>query len=180
MATALGAVAAASLAWMGHGAASEGPFAEVHLASDMLHALAAAVWIGALVCFLLLLLVEAEGPGQLRALHISLRRFAGIGSAAVAALILTGLVNGWALVGPDEVYGLWSSPYGRLLIAKLMLFVAMLALAAFNRFRFTPALERAPGRTIGALRRSVATEAAAGLAILGLAAWLGTLAPPGG
>src|SRR5690606_34367631 len=42
--TVAGAVAAASLGWMGHAAASEGPLAGVHLAADVLHGLAACAW----------------------------------------------------------------------------------------------------------------------------------------
>lgn len=41
---ALGVVATMSLAWLGHGAATEGALGRLHLASDILHALAAAVW----------------------------------------------------------------------------------------------------------------------------------------
>ena len=64
-------------------------------------------------------------------------------------------------------------------LTKLALFAAMLALAARNRWRLTPALERTPsGETVARLTRSVTAEAAIGLAVLALAACLGTLAPP--
>ncbi len=112
-----------------------------------------------------------------------LHGFSGIGSALVAVLVATGLVNSWFLVGLDHVRDLLSSTYGILLVLKIAAFTVMLALAASNRVRLTPDLRRAldGGSTevaIAALRRSVAIEAAAGGLVLALVAVLGTLAPP--
>jgi putative copper resistance protein D len=60
----------------------------------------------------------------------------------------------------------------------------MLALAAANRWRLTPALsaaitsgEPAPDRKLAAMRTSLALEAAAAVLILALVAWFGTLEP---
>lgn len=182
--TALGAVAVASFAWSGHGAATEGPGALPHLIADVLHLIAAGVWLGALAALALMLRPRATPPepAAARALHGALAGFSGVGSAVVATLILTGLVNSWFLVGLDGLGRITNSPYGLLLIAKLVLFVAMLALAAANRFRHTPGLgaalaEGAPDSALPALRRSVALETALGLAILVLVGVLGTLAP---
>jgi len=179
-----GTIAAASLAWMGHAAATEGSLGRVHLLSDLLHVLAAAVWIGALAGFLGLLFAGPKTSEARANLHAALARFAGIGSAVVAVLILTGAVNSWILVGPDRLDSLWTTSYGRLLSLKVLLFVAMLGLAASNRYRLTPALGRSLGSRIGsdtesaALRRSIAVETAFGIAVLLLVAWFGTLAPP--
>jgi copper resistance protein D len=176
---ALGAVAAASLAWMGHGTATEGTFGGLHLASDILHALAAAAWVGALAIFSGLLLTVRR-PGQRVQLHAALNGFSGIGTGLVAVLVLTGLVNAWVLIGPDGARELFTTLYGRLLLVKLALFAAMLALAARNRFRLTPGLGRAQDDVaIAALRRSVGFETAAAFAVLAIVAWLGTLAPSG-
>jgi copper resistance protein D len=52
-----------SLAWVGHAAASSGPFGIVQLLGDALHLLTSAFWPGALVplaAFLLLLLTKVE------------------------------------------------------------------------------------------------------------------------
>jgi len=181
----LGAIATATLAWMGHGAATEGQLGRLHLASDALHALAAAIWIGALAGFFGLLAASPpSNPATSQALHRALHRFSGSGSVLVAVLVLTGLVNSWILVGIDHLSGLWTAPYGQLLSLKLALFVAMLGLAAVNRFRHTPALGRvlvgagSPDRALRALRRSVALEAALGLAVLALVASFGTMPPP--
>jgi putative copper resistance protein D len=110
--------------------------------------------------------------------HRALARFSGIGSALVAVLLLTGLVNGWVLIGLDRLDALWTTAYGQLLTLKLALFTAMVILAAMNRFRHTPAFGRNYGDAgLETLRRSIALEALAGLAVLALVAWLGTLEP---
>lgn len=180
----LGALATASFAWMGHGAASEGPAALLHLVSDILHSWAAAVWVGALVVFLLLLRAPRPTREATAALHRALHGFSGLGTVLVAVLVVTGTINGWFLVGPDHLNGLWTTPYGRLLSVKLALFVVMLGLAAANRFQLTPALRRGLGSNddehsaLAGLRRSVAIETCVGFAVLALVAWFGTLAPP--
>jgi len=170
-----GLVAAASLAWLGHGAASED---WLQLAGDVIHVVAAAVWLGALAGFLLLLFGPRSPDGD-AALYRALRRFSGIGSLLVGVLVASGLCNAWFLVGPDNARGILSSPYGRVLAAKLALFAVMLAFAAANRWRLTPAFGREPTTgALAALRHSVVAEAFVGLAVLALVAWLGTLVPP--
>lgn len=185
VASVLGTIATASLAWMGHGAATEGPLGLLHLGSDVLHALAASIWIGALASFFgLLAAASPNTPASRQALHHALHGFAGVGSALVAVLVLTGLINSWVLVSPDRLSSLWTTPYGQLLSLKLMVFAAMLAMAAANRFRHTPALGRAlaaeasPDPALRGLRRSVAVETALGLAVLILVSVFGMLAPP--
>ena len=119
----------------------------------------------------------------LRLTHRSLEGFSIAGTIFVALVIGSGLVNGWMLVGPQNILVLALTLYGQLLIAKLILFGIMLALAAANRFRLTPAFNSAlqSGRTFGVvmmLRKSLALELSFALIILGLVAWLGTLEPP--
>lgn len=171
-----GAVATTSLAWMGHAGANEAPGAELHLLADAVHALAAALWVGALVAFACLLARRVDPY----ILHAALRRFSRIGVPLVLLLALTGLVNGWFLVGPANAIGMLTTPYGRWLLVKLGLFAGMLVLAAINRNRLTPAIE---GRTLSAtghLRHSIALETALGLGVLAVVAWLGTLPPLAG
>ena len=133
-----GLVVAASFTWTGHGAATEGQGGPLHLVADVLHAVAAALWLGALAALTILLLRRAD-PDDL-SIHRALHGFAGLGTLAVGLLVLTGLVNSWFLVGPARIGALGASLYGQLLIGKLALFATMLALAAGNRFRLTPGL----------------------------------------
>lgn len=178
-------IALASLAWTGHGAASEGRGGLVHLWADIFHLLAAGAWIGGIAAFgwLLLRPVAAMTEDHLRLSHRALDRFSVIGSIVVGVIVASGLVNSYMLVGPMHVLELPFTRYGQLLLIKLALFAAMVALAAANRFRLTPALETALAHgdavsAVAALRRSMAWEAGAALAILGLVAWMGMLAPP--
>ena len=178
----VGLVIAASFAWTGHGAATQGPGGAVHLIADIIHAIAAALWLGALAA-LTILLIRRAGSDDL-ALHRALQGFAGLGTFAVGLLVLTGLVNSWFLIGPDRIAGLGAGLYGRLLIAKLALFTLMLALAAGNRFRLTPGLGSVLARgensreALQRLRRSVVTETLVGAVMLAVVAVMGTLAPP--
>ena len=178
---ALGLMVAASFAWTGHGAATEGPGGPIHLVANIIHAVAAALWLGALAALTALLLRRA-GPDL--AIHRALHGFAGLGTLAVLLLVLTGLVNSWFLIGPERVASIAGNLYGQLLVAKLVLFGLMLALAASNRFRLTPTLGSAleTGQpsvaAMSALRRSLLVETGLGLALIGVVAVMGTLPPP--
>jgi putative copper resistance protein D len=179
---ALGGVGLAALAWDGHGAADPGLAGALHAAADVIHLLAVGVWLGALLCLSLRLSARAPSDEALSALHRALGGFSGVGSAAVAAILASGLVNVWFLVGPHHLAGLVTTAWGWLLLAKLALFGAMLGLAARNRWRLTPRLEASlagdPRAALVALRRSVGLETALGLGVLALVSVLGVLAPP--
>lgn len=172
-------VALVTLAWGGHGAMDDGVVGWLHLTADALHLLASGLWIGALIGLVLMVVI----PADLRLTHSALRGFAPVGSVVVAVLVVTGAINGWLLVGPHRVATLATSAYGRLLVAKLALFAAMLILAALNRYRLTPRFDHAIASkehraALRALRTSLAIEASCALTILALVAWLGTLEPP--
>lgn len=176
-----GSIALATLLWSGHAAATEGALGIVHRISDIAHMIAAAIWIGGIASVCLLLAWPAQGEAHITLATRSLADFARVGTVAVAIIALTGLFNGYAIFGAD-ITKLFQSTYYLLLAAKLVLFAAMLSLAANNRWRLAPALDRAAarGHSEGAwtrLRISVALEAAAGAAVLALVAWLGTLTP---
>lgn len=180
----LGLVVCASLAWTGHGGATEGAPGVIHLGADVIHAAAAAMWLGALAALGLFLTIPHGDPERDRLTHDALHGFAGMGTLAVGLLVATGLVNTWFLVGPDRLGALLTTPYGLLLTAKLAVFVGMLALAASNRFVLTPCLHRAledesqKSSAIRALRRSLVLETLLAVILLGLVAVMGTLAPP--
>lgn len=170
-----GGVALASLAWTGHGAMDEGGAGWVHLGADIVHLLAAGLWIGALAALLLLLARDLRSVENrvlaVRALH----GFSGIGTAMVAVLTVSGAVNIWALLIRPGTPLLPLDAYRLLLLLKILAFAAMLALAGANRWLLTRRL--ADGRT--GIRTSIAIEASLGLLILYLVAQLGTLSPSG-
>lgn len=181
----LGAVALSTLVWAGHGAMDEGTIGLVHLGADIVHLLAAGVWVAALLALTTLLFRPHSRMtrAHVEFSHRALASFAVVGTVVVSLLVVTGAVNSWLLIGPDQFGALLSTLYGQLMLVKLLLFVAMLGLAAANRFYMTPALEQriASGDHVAAvngLRKSLLTETACVLTILGLVAWLGTLEPP--
>lgn len=180
------ALAIATLVWTGHAGATEGWTGTIHRLSDIVHMLAAAVWIGGIAAFSWMLFrpIGRQGSEQLSVAHRALEQFSQVGTLAVGLIVATGLINSLILLGLPSPSRLLASPYGQLLLAKLGLFGAMLALAGANRWRLTPALGAVigtadPAPAIRDLRRSLILESAAALAILALVAWLGTLEPPG-
>lgn len=180
----LGAVILASFAWTGHGASTEGPGGLVHLLADIAHLVAAGIWLGALAAFVALLcLPKSDHAVQQEALHAALKNFSGIGSALVAVLVVTGLINSYFLVGVDHLSDLLASPYSLLLIIKLVIFAGMLGLAAKNRFRLTPGLATALNdrsslaHALSRLRRSILIESLAGVAVLALVGVIGMMEP---
>jgi putative copper resistance protein D len=154
----------------------------IHMIADSVHLLAAGLWIGALSALLVLVIVSADSNMEI--LRMALLRFSGIGTSVVAVLVLSGLVNSWFLIGFDKIDQLFVSRYEQILLLKLVLFGAMLLLAAANRFRLTPRLEAAldsggaPLDPIRLLSISILTETVLGAAVLAAVAWLGTLEPP--
>ena len=179
-----GAAALATLAWSGHAGASEGPTGTIHRLADILHMIAAAIWVGAIAAFLVLLRPRRDRPRpkNIALTARSLDRFGRVGTICVLVITGTGLINAQIIVGLENTARSIASPYGQLLLGKLLLFAAMLALAAANRWRLTPALKTAsidgdPRAAVASIRRSIGTEAAAAGAILILVAWFGTLEP---
>jgi copper resistance protein D len=178
-----GTVALATLLWSGHAASTEGGIGAAHRISDIAHMIAASIWVGGIAAFGLMLCPhrEARNDSDVEILTRAMASFSRVGATAVSVIIITGLFNGFAILGGD-ISALIKSTYGWLLIAKIILVGAMLMLAANNRWRLTPALERLgesvdTESVLARLRASVMLEAAAGAAVLALVAWLGTLAP---
>ena len=173
-------VALGTLAWTGHAAVTEGAAGTLHRLADMLHLLAAGAWLGALAVLITLLFARFDDEQSVASARSALTGFAVAGSIIVALIVVTGFINVWMIVGVEGALRLPTTLYGKLLIAKLALFVAMLGLAAANRWRLTPRLAWASDNDVGgvrALRISIALETGAALLILALVAWLGTLSP---
>ena len=102
-----------------------------------------------------------------------------MGIAIVVALLATGIVNSWILVGSLDA--LFATGYGRLLIVKITLFAVMLSFAAANRFWLTPRLALPLGETqrdaLGRLTHNSAIELALALIIFAIVGILGTMHP---
>ncbi len=175
-------LAIATLVWTGHAGATEGWTGSLHRLSDIVHMLAAAIWIGGIAAFSWLLFqpLAHQSDAQIRIAHRALEQFSRVGTLAVALIVLTGIINSLSLMGLPHPYALFASRYGQLLLIKLALFAAMLMLAGVNRWRLTPALGAANGTPVPALRglrQSLVLETSTVLTILAVVAWLGTLEP---
>lgn len=177
---ALAAILLASLAGVGHTQIQEGVPAVAHIAADAVHLLAAGVWLGGLLPLGMVVVSCRTKQTSNEDAVLVLSRFSGMALLAVAALVASGAINAWFLVGS------WSSlngtSYGELLLLKLCLFGLMLCLAASNRLRLVPALAEAPATgqsdlVLARLRRHIAAEQILGILVVGIVSLLGTLAP---
>jgi copper resistance protein D len=171
----------AALAFAGHATAGDGTEGVIHEAADVLHLIAAAAWVGALLPLAIVLGAAKDntGPSALAVARVATLRFSTLGIASVGTVLATGIVNTFELTGSWAA--LFGTGYGRLLLVKVALFLAMLAIAAVNRTRLTPRLVAggaAAGPALGQLRGNALAEAVIGALILFIVAALGTL-PPG-
>jgi putative copper resistance protein D len=171
---------AAAIAWTGHAASTLGELANLHLAADALHLVAASSWIGGLVPLALLLTTVRRGSdiASTSLARDAAQRFSTLGIVSVATLVATGIVNSWILVGSFRA--LLVTEYGQILMLKLVVFALMLAFAAVNRLALTPQLAVASGNEREALQkltRNSVVEIVLGFAIFAIVGMLGTLHP---
>ena len=146
---------------------------------DTLHVLAVSAWLGGLAMLLFAL------PIAVRVLHrreriplmaAAVGRFSRLAMTAVAFLLLSGVVQSIALVGALDAFV--ETAYGRLVLAKIALFLGLISLGAYNQRRLLPQLRNVAGggeepeRAAAVLRRSVACEVGLALVVLGLASVL--------
>jgi copper transport protein len=134
------------------------------------HALAAALWLGAFWP-LHALLADRGGDALAEVERFSRRALLGVAALLAAGIILATL----RLPSPAALAG---SDYGRLVLAKFAGFAILLALAAWNRQRLTPAL--ATGRVLAGrtLSRSILAEMGIAALVLGVTTVLVRTPPP--
>jgi putative copper resistance protein D len=167
----LAAASVGVMAWQGHAGAELGRHAMIHLAADVTHLIAAGLWLGALLPLLLLLHATTETSQQ----YQTAKRFSTLGIICVAALLPSGVVNTYYLVG--SAAALIATAYGQILLLKLVFVLTMLTLAGINRWHFLPRLaldDRGAARRIA---RHTAMEGALGLGVIAIVAALGTMEP---
>jgi putative copper resistance protein D len=179
-AVALAATFAGVLAWSGHAAGGLGDEAIIHPAADVLHLIAAAAWVGALLPLIVLFAAAGADDASLKMARTATTRFSILGIVSVGTLLVTGIVNTYYLAG--SVPALLHTDYGRLLLIKIALFLAMVAIATVNRFRLTPRLLQQNNITasrgaLRRLRRNAAIEVLAGAMVIAIVAALGTMPP---
>ena len=129
-----------------------------------MHLLIVAFWFGALAP--LTLVTQRESLG-IAARVVS--RFSAIAGWLVPGILLAGLAMA-LILAPDVA--VLRRPYGWLLLGKLGGFFTLMILAAFNKWRLTPALRAGTASALPTLRRSIAVEYALMVAVLSMTAAL--------
>jgi copper transport protein len=131
---------------------------------DLLHVLSAAVWVGGL--FALALVAPRQGVSP-EVVGAAARRFSRLALVSVLVLALTGA--GRALAELSAVSQLWSTGYGRAILAKTALLAVLLGLGSVSRSRVASGIER--------LRNVLFAEVAFVLGVLAAVAVLTSLRP---
>ena len=175
----LSALLLASIGWTGHAAGEHGPIGFGHEVNDSLHLLAGGLWLGGLLPLwgLVINSLRSENGASLALLRDALPRFSRMGYAAVTLVALSGVLNTMLLVG--SIDGLIGTPYGRLLLIKIALFLLLVSVAVINRLILVPWIgsEAKPSSATAALMWTVVIEQTLGLGIVGIVGVLGTLPP---
>ena len=149
----------------GHAGAGAWPRA-IAVGSQWAHVAAAGVWAGGLAALLLGL---RGAPSHAKAAAV--RRFALVAATALVVVALAGTLRA---VDELTAFGeLWSTGYGRAVLAKVALLAAIAVLASRSRLR-----ARTAGADLGPLRRTARGELGLAAAALAVAALLATIAPP--
>ncbi|MEV6816491.1 CopD family protein, partial [Micromonospora sp. NPDC051296] len=153
----------ALLTWplAGHPAASPAP--AVSVVVDAVHLGSMAVWLGGLVMLAVFLLPRAD-ERELGAILPIWSRWAAL---AVSALLLAGIVQ--ALIEVATPAALVSTQYGRLVLAKIGLFAAVIAVAAYSRYLVR---KRIAASRPAPVRRAILAELAITAIVLGVSAVL--------
>ena len=159
----------AALAFVGHSAVGQGLSGDARLAGQAMHLLSGGAWLGALPALYLSLAAAPQAAGE------SVRRFSTMGIVAVLAILVTGAANTALMLGMSRAFV--SSIYFRVLLVKLALVAAMIAVAVINRVSISPQIGRSPTAALRSLRRNVIFEQGLGLGVLAVVSWLGALDP---
>jgi copper transport protein len=153
---------AASLSITGHAVTT--PPTWLRLPLDMVHVVAAAIWLGGLAQLALL------APWAATWLD-AIVRFSRIAFASVVVILLTGAYATYAELGTSFA-DLLESTYGRLVLAKLALYLGTMPLAWNNKDVFVPAIVRRPEDAPRMLRQYVWRELALVVVVVVLTVWL--------
>ena len=103
---------------------------------DVLHLAAGAIWVGG-IAGLVLAFRRSPDPARLAR---SVRRFSAAALGTVAVLAVAGTVM--AVIVLPSLSDLWSTGYGRVLLVKVAIVAAVVALGVYNRRWLVPAVAR--------------------------------------
>jgi copper transport protein len=138
--------------------------------ANVVHVLAVSAWLGGIAVLVLVLrgATRALEPAErTRALAASVGRFSTLAGGAIALVLATGVIQ--AVIGMSAFGELLDTAYGRAVLIKLALLLAIIGFGWFNRARVLPRLRGAttPGATGVLLRRTLRAELALAAVVLG-------------
>jgi copper transport protein len=136
-----------------------------------LHLVGGAFWFAALTP----LIATAKGAATPEAARV-MDEFSTRALWLVGLVLLSGLLIAWIQVRSPA--NLATTDYGQLLLVKLGLVVVILAMAAWNKTRLTPALARGDAGAAGRMARSIRIESILMLLAVAAAASLTLPTPP--
>ena len=154
----------AAMGGLGHAAADD----QWPLASrvfDALHVVGVGAWIGGL---LLMLLASAGTSAPTAGAWGAFSRMASVMAPVV---LLSGVGSSWRRVGGSGLMAILASDYGKLLLLKIVLALAVMAMGFTQRRRI--AAGQPPSRTV------VLREVVLATVVLGATAWMTGTEPPG-
>ncbi len=149
-----------------------GEWEVIGVLAGIAHAIAMAIWIGAVV---LLARVVLAGPGEEDLVH-AVRGFTRISGSVIVVTVVSGLIQLYRLDG-GELFG---ESHGRVLLLKTVLVAAMVFVALTAGQVVHTRLARSSDLSVpmaDRLRRAFGTQAVLGVAVLALSGWLLALEP---
>jgi copper transport protein len=163
--------------WSASGHAVTGAWSGLALAADVLHLVAASVWLGGLALLVGLVLFGSHAPPVPERVS-AVTRFSTLAGWSVLVIVVTGTFQTWR--NTRSWAALLDTRYGLLVCAKVVLLVVLVALGYRARIALgtarSPALlpRRRPSTApdLSRLRRGVAAEAALATVVLAVTAVL--------
>lgn len=143
----------------------------LHAMVNLVHVLAAAVWAGGVFAMTTIVWMRrrATEPTDTAAMVV---RFSSVAAVSLAAVTVAGGIMAFTVI--ESLGDLFSSQWGRVLVAKLVAVAVGAGIGAYNHFRLRPALERSPDDPALAteLRRTLTIESVVFVAVILLTGWL--------
>ncbi len=158
-----------------HNAATPSDIRWFAIATDLIHIIAATIWVGGIAYLLTAYVISARLP-DVHSPSVLLKfasRFAPLAIFATTVLVASGIVSSLMQVTIPEAL---NTPYGRVLGAKILLLIILIALAIRNN-RSVAKSSSADKTTADTLRRFVAIELSVAFAVLLATAGLASLEP---
>ncbi len=174
-AIALGGIFLLLIALTSHNAATPNDIRWFAIGTDIVHVVAATIWIGGIAYLLMASVITARVP-DLRSSSVHLEfaaRFAPWAIFAVTILVASGIVSSLMQVTIPEAL---NTPYGRVLGAKILLLVVLIALGIRNN-RSVAKFSTADKTSTTSFRRFVALELGVAFVVLLATAGLASLEP---